>query len=40
VLLFRRIATRPDWLEVLKRCPVEIDELPPRRREFPKRRRL
>jgi hypothetical protein len=40
VLLFRRIATRPDWLEVLKRCPVAIDELPPRRREFPKRRRL
>jgi len=40
VLLFRRIAIRPDWLGVLKRCPVEIDDLPPRRREFPKRRKL
>jgi hypothetical protein len=40
VLVFRRIATRPDWLDVLKRCPVEIDDLPARRREFPKRRKL
>ena len=32
--------TGPDWLDVLKRCPVEIDDLPPRRREFPKRRKL
>jgi hypothetical protein len=40
VLVFRRIATRPDWLDVLKRCPVEIHDLPPRRREFQKRRKL
>jgi hypothetical protein len=40
VLVFRRIATRPDWLDVLKRCPLEIDDLPARRREFPKRRKL
>lgn len=40
VLVFRRIATRPDWLNVLKRCPVQMDDLPGRRREFPKRRKL
>lgn len=39
-LVFRRIATRQNWLDVLKRCPVAIDDLPPRRREFPKRRKL
>lgn len=39
-IVFRRIATHPDWLEVLKRCPVKIDDLPPRSREYPKRRKL
>jgi hypothetical protein len=31
---FRRVAVKPDWLEVLKQCPVPMDDLPPRRREF------
>lgn len=39
-LIFRRVATRDDWLEVLKACPVAMDDLPRRRRELPRRRRL
>ena len=39
-LVFRRIAKHADWLEVLKECPVEMDDLPPRRREHPKRLKL
>jgi len=31
---FRRIAAAADWLEVLKQCPVSMDDLPPRSREF------
>jgi hypothetical protein len=36
----RRLAKRSAWLEVLKTCPVRMDDLPSRRREFPKRRKL
>ena len=39
-IVSRRIAKNTDWLAVLRRCPVKIDELPPRRREFPKRLKL
>jgi hypothetical protein len=39
-VVFRRIARNKDWLRVLKSCPVKIDDLPPRRREFPKRLEL
>ena len=39
-LIFRRVAKKADWLEVLKACLVEMDELPPRRREYPSGRRL
>jgi hypothetical protein len=39
-LVFRRIAKGADWLAVLKSCPVKMDDLPPRRREFPKRLKL
>jgi hypothetical protein len=35
-VVFRRIPKRADWLNVLKRCPVKMDDLPPRRREYPK----
>jgi hypothetical protein len=35
-VVFRRIAKNVDWLSVLKGCPVKMDDLPPRRREFPK----
>ncbi len=39
-LVFRRLATNPDWLTVLKECPVGMDDVPPRRRELPRRRKL
>lgn len=39
-IVFRRIARHADWLEVLKSCPVKMDGLPPRRREYPKRLKL
>ncbi len=32
-LVYRRVASKADWLEVLKKCPVPMDDLPPRRRE-------
>ena len=39
-LVFRRIAMNSDWLAVLKECPVSMDDVPPRRRELPRRRKL
>jgi hypothetical protein len=36
-IVFRRISTRPNWLKVLKECPVSMDDLPARSVEFPKR---
>ena len=39
-LVFRRIARNTDWLTVLKECPVNMDDVPPRRRELPHRRKL
>jgi hypothetical protein len=39
-LVFRRMAGAGDWLEVLKQCPVAMDDLPPRRRQLPRRRKL
>ena len=39
-IVFRRLARRADWLEVLKSCPVSLDDVPARSRESPKRRTL
>jgi hypothetical protein len=39
-LVFRRVARRTDWLAVIEACPAPMDDLPPRRREYPRRRRL
>ena len=39
-LVFRRIAGTGDWLAVLSECPVSMDDLPPRRRESARRRRI
>ena len=39
-LVFRRIAGTGDWLAVLSECPVSMDDLPPRRREPARRRRI
>jgi len=33
-LMCFRIASKPNWLKVLKACPVPMDDLPPRRREY------
>jgi hypothetical protein len=39
-IVFRRLAGKEDWLTVLKECPVNIEDLPPRRRETARRRKL
>ena len=39
-LVFRRVAARGNWLEVLKACPVSMEDLPARSRALPKRRKL
>lgn len=39
-IVFRRIKRGKSWLAVLKKCPVSMDDLPPRRREYPKKPRL
>jgi hypothetical protein len=33
-IIFRRIAVEPDWLDVMASCPVSMDDVPPRRREY------
>ena len=40
VVVLRRVAKKPDWLEVLKACPVPMDDLAPRRRQLPKKLKL
>jgi hypothetical protein len=39
-VIFRRLSKNTNWLAVLKSCPVKMDDLPSRRREFPKRLEL
>ena len=39
-LTFRRINPKADWIEIFKQCPVPMDDLPPRSREYPKKLRL
>jgi len=39
-IVFRRIARAGDWLAVLSACPVRMDDLPRRRREPARRRRI
>ena len=39
-IVFRRLGGRERWLDVMKECPVSPDDVPPRRRELPKRRKL
>ena len=36
-VIFRRLAKKVDWLNVLKACPVKMDDLPP---EFETARRI
>jgi len=39
-LVFRRIATKSDWLSILKECPIDVEDLPQRRRQLPIRSEL
>jgi hypothetical protein len=39
-IIFRRVKRRQRWLDVLKACPVPMDDLPPRSREYPRRPKL
>jgi hypothetical protein len=39
-IVFRRLGGRENWLAVMKECPVSPDDVPPRRRELSKRRKL
>jgi len=39
-IVFRRLPARGDWLTILAECPVSMDDLPARRREPARRRKL
>ena len=39
-IILRRVNPKGDWLEIMKRCPVPMDDLPPRSREYPKKLKL
>jgi bifunctional DNA-binding transcriptional regulator/antitoxin component of YhaV-PrlF toxin-antitoxin module len=40
-IVLRRVKRkRESWLDVLKKCPVPMDDLPPRSREYPKKLKL
>lgn len=39
-VILRRVPGRKSWLDVMKACPVPLDDLPPRSREMPKRTKL
>ena len=36
----RRVTRKLTWLDVLKQCPVPMDDIPPRSRELPKKIKL
>lgn len=35
-IVFRRVKRGRSWLDVLKACPVPMDDFPPRSREYPR----
>ena len=39
-IVFRRIGGKESWLDVLKACPVSMDDVPPRRVEYARRRKI
>lgn len=39
-IIFRRLAGKEDWLTVLKECPVRMDDVPARRRQKARHRKL
>jgi len=40
VVILRRVPRKKSWLDVMKACPVPMDDLPPRGREMPKKVKL
>ncbi|MBI2921557.1 MAG: hypothetical protein HYY18_10790 [Planctomycetes bacterium] len=40
IVILRRVKRKLDWLAVLESCPVPMEDLPPRGKQLPKRRRL
>jgi bifunctional DNA-binding transcriptional regulator/antitoxin component of YhaV-PrlF toxin-antitoxin module len=39
-VIFRRLPKQADWLDVLAECPISMDDIPPRRKDLPKRKKL
>ena len=39
-IVFRRVKRSASWLDVLKACPVPMDDLPPRSREYQRKPKL
>jgi len=39
-VVLRRVKRKSNWLAVWKECPVPMDDLPPRSREYPKKSKL
>lgn len=39
-VVLRRVPRRKSWVQVMKECPVPMDDLPPRSRELPKKPKL
>ena len=39
-IILRRLAGKEGWLTILKECPVSMDDVPPRRREMARHRKL
>ena len=39
-IVFRRFERGRSWLDFLKACPVPMDDLPARSREYPRKRKL
>jgi hypothetical protein len=37
-VIFRRVKRKASWLEIWKKCPVPMDDLPLRSRELPRKR--
>jgi len=39
-VILRRVKRKSNWLEIWKKCPVPMDDFPPRSRELPKKLKL
>lgn len=39
-IIFRRLAGKEYWLQVLKECPISMDDVPPRRHDVPRHPKL